>query len=77
MGWCLYPNTSSIRFESCKDHKIIKMKFKIYYDDQPNEVVDRISSILKNFNINVEDLNGGDGFMEYDITEIKDDNESI
>jgi hypothetical protein len=53
------------------------MKFKIYYDDQPNEVVDRISSILKNFNINVEDLNGGDGFMEYDITEIKDDNESI
>ena len=47
--------------------------FKIYYDDQPNEVVDRISSVLKQFGLIITDITVGDadGHMKYEIT-IKD-----
>jgi hypothetical protein len=44
------------------------MKFKVYYDDQPNDGVDRLASILKSqFEIVVNQLDGGDGFEEYEV----------
>jgi len=44
------------------------MKFKVYYDDQPNYGVDRLASILKSqFEIVVNQLDGGDGFEEYEV----------
>lgn len=44
------------------------MKFKVYYDDQPNDGVDRLTSILKSqFKIVVNQLDGGDGFEEYEV----------
>jgi hypothetical protein len=50
------------------------MKFKIHYDDQPNDGVDRLASILKKeFGITVTQLDGGDGFEEYEV--IKDEDE--
>lgn len=41
--------------------------FKIQHDDQPNEVVDRIEKILNTFGLEIIELDGGDGFMEYEI----------
>jgi hypothetical protein len=52
--------------------------FKIYYDDQLTDVVDKITSKLEQFGLKVTQLDGGDGFEEYEITrtdsvEINDD----
>jgi hypothetical protein len=44
-----------------------EVKFKIWYDDQPNDVVDRIASQLKSYGLEIVELDGGDGFMEYEI----------
>ncbi len=55
-------------------------KFKIWYDDQPNDVVNKISSCLKKFGLTIDELDGGDGFNEYKIVDVyitkidKDDN---
>jgi hypothetical protein len=48
-----------------------KVKFKIWYDDQVDEVVDKISEQLKSFGLEVSELDGGDGFMEYEIKPLK------
>jgi hypothetical protein len=48
-----------------------EVRFKIWYDDQPNDVVDRISSQLNSFGLVVVELDGGDGFMEYEIKPLK------
>ena len=42
-------------------------KFKVYYDDQPNDGVDRLSSIIEKFGIQVFRLEGGDGFEEFEV----------
>ena len=42
-------------------------KFKVWYDDTPNEVVDTIASILDQFGLEIEILDGGDGYIEYEI----------
>jgi hypothetical protein len=47
--------------------------FKIEYGDQLNDVVDRISSILKNFGLNIIEMGGGDGFVEYKLEQIRDE----
>ena len=47
------------------------MKFKVWYDDQVEDVVDRISSELKTFGLTIKVLDGGDGFMEYEIVSLK------
>jgi len=52
-----------------KDMK--EVKFKIWYDDQPNDVVDKIASQLKSYGLEVIELDGGDGFMEYEIKPLK------
>jgi hypothetical protein len=44
-----------------------EVKFKIWYDDQPNDVVDKIASQLKSFGLEVIELDGGAGFIEYEI----------
>jgi len=42
-------------------------KFKVNYDDQLWDVVDRISSTLSKFDLAINELDGGDGFNEYEI----------
>jgi len=48
-----------------------EVKFKIWYDDQANEVVDRIASQLQSFGLEIIELDGGDGFIEYEIKPLK------
>ena len=48
-----------------------EVKFKIWYDDQSNEVVDRIASQLQSFGLEIIELDGGDGFIEYEIKPLK------
>lgn len=48
-----------------------EVKFKIYYDDQPNEVVDKLASQLQSFGLEIIELDGGDGFNEYEIKPLK------
>jgi hypothetical protein len=43
------------------------IKVKIEYDDQPNDVVDKMAAKLKLFGVLVKQLEGGDGFEEYEI----------
>ena len=44
------------------------MKFRVFYDDQPYDGVNRLASIIEDFGIQVENLDGGDGFEEFEIT---------
>ncbi len=48
-----------------------EIKFKIWYDDQPNEVVDRIAAQLQSFGLEIIELDGSDGFIEYEIKPLK------
>lgn len=43
--------------------------FKVWYDDQPNEIVDKVSAALKEFGLAIEESEGGDGFNEYKIVD--------
>jgi len=45
-------------------------KFKVFYDDQPDDGVNRLSSIIEKFGIQVIRLDGGDGFEEFEVTVI-------
>ena len=47
-------------------------KFKIYYDDQPFDIISDISSILKSFGVKIKCVGDGDGYVEYKITKIDD-----
>ena len=50
-------------------------KFKLYHDDQPNEVADRIESILKNFGIKFEDVTpNGSETLEYKVVKNAEEN---
>lgn len=42
-------------------------KVRIEYDQQPNEVADSFSSALSKIGITVTELDGGDGYNEYEI----------
>lgn len=48
-----------------------EIKFKIWNDDQPNEVVDKIAVQLGSFGLEIIQLEGGDGFIEYEIKPLK------
>ena len=48
-----------------------EVKFKIWYDDQANEVVDRIASQLQSFGLEIIELDDVDGFIEYEIKPLK------
>ena len=48
-----------------------EVKFNIWYDDQPNDVVDKIAAQLKSYGLEVIELDGGDGFKEYEIKPLK------
>lgn len=41
--------------------------FKIWYDDQPDDIVNKINSALQEFGLTIQELDGGDGFNEYEI----------
>jgi hypothetical protein len=52
----------------------MKNRFTIYHDDQPNEVADKIESILKDFGITFKDVSpDGAEFMEFEIVKEDDD----
>lgn len=44
-------------------------KFKIYYDDQPNDIIDRIAYKLLKFGLTIVETepDAGDGYIEYEI----------
>ena len=42
-------------------------KFKIYYDDDQMNVIDKISAALKPFSLRIENQEGGDGWEEFEI----------
>ena len=42
-------------------------KIRIEYNDQPNDVMDKVIAKLKYFGIIIKQLDGGDGFEEYEI----------
>ncbi len=48
-----------------------EVKFNIWYDDEPNDVVDKIASQLKSYGLEIIELDGGVGFMEYEIKPLK------
>lgn len=48
--------------------------FRIQYDDQPNEVVDKVSAALAAHGLKIEyDGDGGDGFEDYKIVRAVDE----
>jgi hypothetical protein len=48
-----------------------EVKFNIWYDDEPNDVVDKIATQLKSYGLEIIELGGGDGFNEYEIKPLK------
>lgn len=48
-----------------------EVKFKIWYDDQPNDVVDRIASQLKSYGLEIIELDGLGEYMEYEIKPLR------
>jgi hypothetical protein len=48
-----------------------EVKFKIWYDDQPNDVVDRIGSQLESYGLKIVELDGVGEFIEYEIKPLK------
>lgn len=46
-------------------------KFKIIYDDQLEGVVNKISSKLEQFGLAINELDGGDGYNEYEIIKLE------
>jgi len=49
-------------------------EFTVWYDDQLNDVVDKISSALSEFGLTIESTDDGDGFVKYQIIQIKREN---
>jgi hypothetical protein len=45
----------------------MRKKFKVNYDDTPEDIINSISSVLNNFNLNIKETNFDDGFVEYEI----------
>jgi hypothetical protein len=43
------------------------IKFRIDYDDTPDQVVDKVAEKLRLFGVLIKPLGGGDGFDEYQI----------
>jgi hypothetical protein len=48
-----------------------EIKFQIYHDDEPNDIVDKIAAQLKSYGLEVIELDSGNGFMEYEIKPLK------
>ena len=42
-----------------------KQKIKLEYDDQPNDVIDKINEILEKYNLQFFEGKGGDDWVEY------------
>ena len=50
-----------------------KNSIEIWYDDQPDEVVDKVASVLLNFGLKINYLDGGDGYNTYEISKIDEE----
>jgi len=46
------------------------MKIRIDYDDQPNDVVEKINKALKHVGFEVKDDEGGEGFVVYKLSPV-------
>lgn len=46
---------------------------QVYYEDQPNEVIDKVKGILKNFKLDIIELEQSDGWISYEIDEVVSD----
>lgn len=53
----------------------MKAKLTINYDDQPDEVMERVKKLLATFGISVDYGDGGDGWQDY-ILENQDDSKN-
>jgi hypothetical protein len=47
-------------------------EFRIVYDDQPDEVVDKVSDALEEYGLTIEYGDGDDGYQEYKIVKIEE-----
>ncbi len=45
--------------------------FRVYHDDNQLDVVEIISYKLKEFGLTIKELDGGDGWDEYEIVKIE------
>lgn len=46
--------------------------FNVYYDDQPNDIVNRIAAELEKFGLTIVDVDCDlDGIMKYEIVKLK------
>ena len=52
----------------------MKAKLTINYDDQPDQVMEKVKKLLVNFGIVVDFGDGGDGWQDY-LLENSDDSE--
>lgn len=50
--------------------------FRVEHDDQPNAAVDRISSIITQFGLEIIEIEGGDGYIKYKIIKTDSDYEN-
>ena len=50
----------------------MEVKFTIYHDDQPDDIVDKIDKALEAFDMGIEYAEGGDGSQSYVITDLDD-----
>lgn len=48
----------------------METKFKIWYDDDLMNVVGKISEKLKPLGLTIVELEGGDGWVEYEIVKL-------
>lgn len=46
-------------------------KITIYYDDQPDDIIEKVDKALETFGMGIEYAEGGDGYQTYVITEVE------
>lgn len=50
-------------------------QFDVSYDDQPNEAVDSIDYIIRQYGLKIMEIKSGDGFIIYEVVKIEETNE--
>ena len=46
--------------------------FRIVYDDQPDDVVEKISKVLQKYGLTIEYGDGDEGYQEYEIIKLEE-----
>jgi hypothetical protein len=52
----------------------MESKFKVWYDDDQMNVVDRVKQAIRPFGLEIVELEGGDGWIEYEIKKLPSGN---